>query len=118
MGYQTEDGYWVDTLDLTLAASAARAVTGSGDAVEVRDNRTVVATLDVDAASGTTPALDVTLETSADGATWRTLGTFAQKTAAGVERKSFPGADRFVRATWTIAGTTPSFTFSVVAEAV
>ena len=119
-GYQTTGGQWVDTLDLTLAAAAARTATAAGAAFEVGNHRNVVATLAVTAASGTDETLDVVLETSdaADG-TWRTLGSFAQKTAAGTERKSFPGADRFIRAKWTLGGTdTPSFTFSVVAEAV
>lgn len=105
--------------DVTLAASAARTATGNGSAVALGDLGTVRLLLDVTAASGTTPTLDVTVETSYDGSTgWTSLGTFAQKTAAGTQRKSFSGCDRYVRATWTIGGTTPSFTFSIAGEAV
>lgn len=109
---------WVSTDDVTLAGSAARMATGNGAALGVAKG-TLRLLLDVTAAAGTGPTLDVVIETSFDGATnWRSLGAFAQKTAAGSERKSFAGADRFVRARWTIAGTAPSFTFSVVGEAV
>lgn len=105
--------------DVSLAASAARTATGSGTAVALGDLGTMRLVFDVTAAAGGTPTLDVTVETSYDGSTgWRSLGTFAQKTAAGTERKSFAGCDRFVRATWTIGGTTPSFTFSITGEAV
>jgi hypothetical protein len=112
-------GQFADIDDVELAASAARTATGQGAAVALGDRGTLRLLLDVTAASGTGPTLDVTVETSFDGATgWRSLGTFAQKTAVASERKSFPGCDRYVRATWTVGGTTPSFTFSVAGEAV
>jgi hypothetical protein len=100
----------------TPVASAARTTTGDtgvisgyGGAVSLR------AQLDVTAASGTTPTLNVTIEDTLDGTTWNTVGTFAQKTAAGREviTVTTPFADR-IRVRWVIAGTTPSFTFSVV----
>ncbi len=72
--------------------------------------------LNVTAASGT-PTLDVVIEDSVDmGATWNVIGTFAQKTGAGREVINVlsPFADR-IRARWTLGGTTPSFTFSVIA---
>lgn len=104
---------------VTLVASGAQTATGSGSAVEIADKGSVRLLLDVSAASGTTPTLDVTVETSYDGSTgWTSLGTFTQKTAVSSQRKNFSGADRFVRASWVIAGTTPSFTFSIVGEAV
>jgi hypothetical protein len=67
--------------------------------------------------SGTTPSLLVFVETSSDGTTWRELGAFTALFAAGSQRASFPGADRFVRARWALGGTDPSFTFSVSGEA-
>lgn len=69
--------------------------------------------LDVTAASGTTPSLTVNIQTSHDGATWVTVGSFAARTAPGSERKVFNGLDQFVRASWTVTGTTPSFSASV-----
>lgn len=105
-GYQTADGYWVDSKDVTLAASAARTTDSQGSAVALAARRTLSALLTVSAVAGDSPTLDVILETSYDGSTdWRTLLTFAQKTGAGSERKSVGGADRFVRAKWDVGGT-------------
>jgi hypothetical protein len=118
MPYTTANGRHADTLPVTLHESAARTATGSGSALELGDRGTLRLILTVSAASGTTPTLDVTVETSFDGSTWRSAGTFAQRTSAASERKSFPGCDRFVRISYTIGGTTPSFTFSVSGEAV
>jgi hypothetical protein len=66
---------------------------------------------------GVAPTLDVTIQTSADGTTWRTLGTFTQATVAGEERKSFAGCDRFVRAIYDLGGTGAAATFSVRGDA-
>jgi len=73
--------------------------------------------LDVTAVSGTSPTLDVVIEDTLDGVNWNTVGTFAQKTAVGREviNITTPFADR-VRCRFTIGGTSPSFTFSVVAH--
>lgn len=72
------------------------------------------ATLDVSAASGTTPTLDVIIQDSADGTVWNTLSTFTQKTAVSKEviRVTTPFHNR-IRAIYTITGTTPSFTASL-----
>ena len=117
MGYEKANGQWANTLALTLAASAARTTSTAATSIDVADRGVLCLTLDVASRSGTNPTLDVTIQTSADNSTWRTLGTFAQKTAAGSERKSFAGCDRYVRASWAIGGTsTPTFTFSVAGE--
>lgn len=98
-----------------LVASAARTTTANGTplggyglASQLR------AQLNVTAASGTTPTLDVVVEDSLDGTNWNTVGTFAQKTVAAREviNVTTPFAGQ-LRARWTIAGTTPSFTFDV-----
>lgn len=116
MGYNTKSGRWAATRALTLAASAARTATGNGAVVEVGDKGTARVLLDVTARSGTTPTLDVVIQTSHDGTTWRTAHTFTQVTAVGQQRVSVP-IDRFVRAAWTVGGTTPNFTFSIKGEA-
>jgi hypothetical protein len=117
MGYQTSSGRWANTRDLPLAPSAARTTTANGATFEVGDKGVARLLLDVTARTGTTPTLDVTIQTSYDGTTWRTAGTFTQATAVGAQRSSF-NIDRFVRAIWTVGGTTPNFTFSVTGEAV
>lgn len=115
--YSTTLGRALRQRPATLHASAARTATGSGTGVELGDSGALILTLDVTDASGTTPSMTVSVETSEDNSTWRTLGSFTAKTAAGAERKSFPGVDQYARATWTITGTTPSFTFTVTGDA-
>lgn len=107
-------------------ASAARTTTGNtgilptayGAVVSIR------AQLNVTAASGTTPTLNVVIQDTLDGTNWNTVGTFTQKTAVSLEvinilpQKAESGtfqpllSDR-LRVLWTIGGTTPSFTFAV-----
>lgn len=72
----------------------------------------------VTAASGTTPSLTVILETSPDNSTWTTLATYTAATAPGTERKVASALDRFVRARWTVSGTTPSFTWGLTGESI
>lgn len=101
----------------TLVASAARTASGdSGRLGHFGHASTLRLQLDVSAASGTSPTLDVVIEDTLDGTNWNTIGTFAQKTASGREviNVTTPFSDT-LRARWTIGGTTPSFTFSVVA---
>lgn len=74
----------------------------------------------VTAISGTSASITVSIDTSYDnGVTdaWRSVGTFTAQTAVNQSaRKSFPGLDRWVRASWTVAGTTPSITLEVAGE--
>lgn len=117
----------MQTQELTLVASAARTASGDSGTLEgFGDVTSARVQLDVTAASGTTPTLDVVLEDSLDGSNWNVIGTFAQRTASGREVINMLGekaesasfaplfASRW-RVRWTIAGTTPSFTFAVVA---
>lgn len=116
MSYVRSDGTFVYTEGFSPAAipSAARTTTGNGVAYETGDRTEVRGlVLDVTAASGTTPTLDVSVQTSDDNVTWRTLASFGQKTAVSNQHLSVAGLDRFMRFSWVIAGTTPSFTFSV-----
>jgi len=101
----------------TVVASAARTTTGNSGLLTGWGNASMVRVqLDVTAASGTSPSLAVVVEDTLDGTTFNTVGTFAAKTAAGREviNITVPFSDR-LRVTWTLTGTTPSFTFSVVA---
>lgn len=100
-----------------LVASAARTTTGNSGALTGWEFASVLrAQLDVTAASGTTPTLDVVIADTLDGTNWNTIGTFTQKVTTGrqVIDITTPFADA-VRVSWIIAGTTPSFTFSVTA---
>jgi len=100
---------------LALAGLAARTATGAGASVDnaVATAAGFHASLHVTEASAA-DTLDVIIEDSADGSTWATIGTFPQVSAIGAERLEIAGAvRRYVRASWTIAGTSPSFTFAV-----
>lgn len=106
-------------LSLIHAQAATSTVTGTGvDTMGYADD--ALAILDLGAATGTSPTLDVVIQTSPDNSTWTTRTTFTQlvgtsdnQIAAG--KVVLDGASkRYVRAVGTIAGTTPSFTFNVV----
>jgi hypothetical protein len=107
--------YFPKTFQVFLATSSARTATGQGSAVSTNVDQAQVAKLDVTAASGTTPSLTVTIEESPNGSTgWSTHSSFTARTGTGsqvidLKKRSQP----FLRASWTISGTTPSFTFSV-----
>lgn len=102
-----------------LSGSSARTASGSSAPADGMTSRTTLRVqLSVTAVSGTSPSMTVVLEDTIDGTNWNTIGTFAAKTAAGREviNVTTPFAET-VRATWTITGTTPSFTFSILAHA-
>lgn len=105
-------------LSSSFQPSAVKTASGEGSALDLEKTKELVVTLDVTAASGTAPTLDVKLQHSPDGVKWSDLGTaFGQKTGASREVKAFTQYHRYVKAVYTIGGTTPSFTFSVDATA-
>lgn len=77
--------------------------------------------LDVSAASGTTPTLDVKIQGWAPLAEkWHDVATFPQQTTTTSTVIAPQAADldfQTYRAVWTIGGTTPSFTFQLGAIA-
>ena len=96
-------------------ASAARTATGTSAAFDTDGADSLEATLTVTAHAGTTPTLDVSLETSIDGGTtWDTVGAFTQiGNANGGDGHVFGPLGDKCRWKWTIAGTTPSYTFAI-----
>lgn len=100
----------------TPVPSVARTTTGnSGVLPGYGPASSLRAQLNVTAVSGTTPSLTVLIEDSVDGGvTFNTIATFAAKTATGREVINFSGLfGENLRVSWTITGTTPSFTFAV-----
>lgn len=74
----------------------------------------ISSTINVTAASGTTPTLDIQMEVSDDGSNWRQVYTVERIITTGVKFiKAARQTARYYRLVWTIAGTTPSFTFSI-----
>jgi hypothetical protein len=104
---------------VTAVPSAARTATGNGPGVLNADTGdTLALQLVVSAATGTTPTLDVAVQWSMDGGTtWspgETADAFTQLTTTASKVKTFPVKAPSYRVVWTIGGTTPSFTFSVL----
>jgi hypothetical protein len=116
MPFDSQSRFEKDNEALTAGnvASAARTATGTGTAFDTQDVDSINGLLVITAASGTTPTLDLTLETTADGTNYYTAGTFPQQTTtnAGVAR-IVGDLGVLSRWKWTIAGTTPSFTFAI-----
>lgn len=103
----------------TPVASAARTTSGNSGSLDGYGAATTLrAQLEVTASSGTSPTLDVILEDSLDGTNWNTVGTFTQATGATREviNVTTPFGP-YLRVSWTVAGTTPSLTFSVTLHA-
>lgn len=116
----------LDKLDLVnLHATAARTATGSATGVDVQAyDGDLVLVLDSAAGTGTTPTLAVTVEHSdalgsgyaaITGAAFTTVTTTASQQKLVISKDE---AKRYVRVTYTIGGSTPSFTFSVNAVGV
>jgi hypothetical protein len=99
---------------MKVIESLARTTNGSSGDLRVYGGESLRAQLNVTAATGTAPTMSVLIEDTLDGVNYNTIGTFAQKTAAGREviNITVPFSET-LRVSWTIAGTNPSFTFSV-----
>lgn len=102
-----------ESLTAANVSSAARTATGTGTAFDTKNIDSINATLAITASSGTTPTLDLTLETTADGTNYYTAGTFPQQTGTATVARVVGDLGVTSRWKWTIGGTTPSFTFSV-----
>lgn len=98
----------------TLIPGGAKTTTYTGSSFRVDIFNAAVAFLNVVAASGTSPTLNVKLQDSWDGVEWYDTGVaFTQATGVTTERKTISNFGRFIRAVGTIAGTSPSFTFGL-----
>lgn len=114
MEAQAADG--VD-LGVSLAPHSSRTSDGNESSVDNGSSTSngAVAHLHVTAVSGTNQTLDVTIQDSSDNSTWADLASFTQATAKTSERITISGSvDRYIRAKWTLGGTSPDFTFAVV----
>lgn len=100
----------------TPVASASRTASGNSGVLggHYGAYSSIRAQLEVTAASGTTPTLDVTIEDTLDGTSFNTIGTFTQ--ATGTTREVINITSTFgdrLRVAWALGGTAPDFTFSV-----
>lgn len=95
--------------------------TGTGAAVEIGaagSGQTIYAALHVLSASGTSPTLDVEVQSDVDNTfgTPVTALTFGQQSAVGSDWQTVagPNADTHYRVSYTVGGTNPEFSFVVV----
>lgn len=107
-----------ETVGDALLPSAARGAGTytSGPVANAGTAADVVLLVHASAVSGT-PTLNVSLEQSADGSSWTGIAGsgITQLTAAGNAVAYATVTQNYVRATATVAGTTPSVTFRVAA---
>lgn len=96
--------------------SAARTASGTGTAFRTGELSELEAELVVTAVAGTSPTLNVSLETKTDTGDWYAVASFPQVTAAGTTGRVFTGLGDQCRWAWTLGGTAPSFTFSIDVE--
>ncbi|HQR98152.1 MULTISPECIES: hypothetical protein [unclassified Polaromonas] len=102
----------------TALASAARTTSGTVDLDAVpSEYQELSVYLDVTATSGTSPSMTVTYQSSPDGVTFFDNTAGAAITAVGKQLIKVPSTiGGYGRLSYAISGTTPSFTFSAVAE--
>lgn len=105
---------------LLLFAPQALTTTTNGASVDLKGTASpglheMRVHLNVGAAAGTTPTLNVKIQDSPDNVTFTDVSgaAFAQQTGAAVADLFFRTPNRYARAVATIGGTAPSFTFSV-----
>lgn len=101
-----------------LSKTARTALTGNSGWVDIGDAKDLIAQLQSDAGTGTAPTLDVKFQTSYNGSDASAIdlpnGAFTQVgTVAANQIKSIPTMHRFIKAVWTLGGTTPGFNFGV-----
>ena len=107
--------------DTNLCLKTSAAVTQNTNGTEVDfgagDVRPLTYTLNVTAASGTSPTLDVKIQESAtSGSGHYDALNFQQISAAGVYRVTGRLDRRYRRAVFTVGGTSPSFTCELYPE--
>lgn len=112
----------LDSDGVVLHALTAETATGNTEGADSQDNTTSSADggagyLQVSAISGTGATFDGKVRHSADDVAYVDLITFAQVVLADArkaERKTVSGTvNRHLASSWTIAGTTPSVTFTI-----
>ena len=103
-----------DRITLFSSMTGTGTASGTGTSFEVGTYDKGVFFLDITAGTGTTPTLNVKVETyNVLGNDWVTLGTFTTGTGTGVEKITSEYLGERIRGYYAVGGTSASFTFSV-----
>lgn len=115
MAFIRNDSFSVRSDAGDAVSKAVRTATGNSGWIDIGDAREIIAQIDSDAGTGTSPTLDVKIQTSWNGTDATAVdvpsGAFTQVVAASMQLKSLTVFHRYIKIVWTLAGTTPSFNF-------
>jgi len=102
----------------TLQASTTQTASGSGSDVDVGNIRNLDIEIKVTSVSGTSPVLNIYIQGKQTGTgDYFDIASYTNITAVGSYRLSLTNVPyRIIRVRWEVSGTSPSFTFQVVAE--
>jgi len=113
-GTYTVSGTKDEGVVLLPLASVTATGTGSAQNNDASTASGGAGTLQVTTVTGTSPTADVKIRDSADNITYADLITFTQATGRTAERKTVSGTvNQYLKATYTIGGTSPDFTMVV-----
>jgi hypothetical protein len=113
-------------LAVTLLALGARTTSSQSVAVDLLDpafatdglrRRLAELMIEVTAVAGTTPTLNVTVQTSPNPTSFQDVMSFDVSEAVGYQRLRFAPLERYARVKWVISGVGASFTFQVAGDA-
>jgi hypothetical protein len=104
----------MDSTNTIAVESQPRTTNGNTSTINLGGVQMIRAQLDVTAAAGTTPTLNIIFEDTLDSVNFNQIAAFTQKTGPGREvvNITVPFTES-VRVRWTITGSGASFTFSV-----
>ena len=98
-----------------MLPSAARTTDGETNGYDFGDATECLLMVEVTAASGAGKQLDVIVQTSHDNVNWFDHSTFSAITDTGNFIDSVTQYGKYLRVSYKITGTTPSFTFKITA---
>jgi len=105
-----------NTREVEFAALSERTGSDASGTEDLEDFIEGLLLVNVTAVSGTSPTLDIIVETRAPSSTaWHKLAAMPQITSTGpASAMSLTNFGKLLRVRWEIGGTTPSFTFSII----
>ena len=98
-----------------MLSLAARTTSGQSNSYDFSDASECLILVNATVVSGTNPTLDIKVQVSDDNSTWYDHTDLRQIIKAGNYPESITVFGKYVRLSYTIAGTTPSFTFQIKA---